>query len=139
MAENQNLMPTTIKEGTIKDLRWLASSGTSPTGAVVPALSISCSTISVLDLLLLLLLLLPLCFLRSRVFNSLNDVLLLLDTTFDRASGKPKSVSETLNIHRDGEGRKGLLEGSFFLGSFQEVSIRLRDRYLVSTLNPGRQ
>jgi hypothetical protein len=25
------------------------------------------------------------------------------------------------------------------LGSFQEVSIRLRDRYLVSTLNPGRQ
>ncbi len=81
----------------------------------------------------------PLCFLRSRVFNSFNDVLLLLDTTFDRASGKPKSVSETLNIHRDGEGRKGLLEGSFFLGSFQEVSIRLRDRYLVSTFNPGRQ
>jgi hypothetical protein len=112
MAENQNLMPTTIKEGTIKDLRWLASSGTSPTGAVVPALSISCSTISVLDLLLLL----PLCFLRSRVFNSFYDVLLLLDTTLDRASDKPKSVSETLNIHSDGEGRKGLLEGSFFLG-----------------------
>ncbi len=138
MAENQNLMPTTIKEGTIKHLRWLASSGTSPTGAVVPALSISCSTISVLDLLLLLLLL-PLCFLCSRVFNSFKDVLLLLDTTFDRASDKPKSVSETLNSHSDGEGRKGLLEGSFFLGSFQEVSIRLRDRYLVSTLNPGRQ
>jgi hypothetical protein len=137
MAENQNLMPTTIKEGTIKHLRWLASSGTSPTGAVVPALSISCSTISVLDLPLLLLL--PLCFLRSRVFNSFNDVLLLLDTTLDRASGKSKSVSETLNIHSDGEGRKGLVEGSFFLGSFQEVSIRLRDRYLVSTLNPGRQ
>ncbi len=49
-------MPTTIKEGTIKDLRWLASSGTSPTGAVVPAFSVSCSTISVLDLLLRLLL-----------------------------------------------------------------------------------
>jgi hypothetical protein len=138
MAENQNLMPTTIKEGTIKHLRWLASSGTSPTGAVVPALSISCSTISVLDLLLLLLLL-PLYFLRSRVLNSFNDVLLLLDTTLDRASGKPKSVSETLNIHSDGEGRKGLLEGSFLLGPFQEVSTRLRDRYLVSTLNPGRQ